>query len=337
MSFRDYFKDKLPEVGVCLLGWLLMLCFFGGFHDSAEQVIVISAVYFLTFALVLLLGFVRKAGFYKKALDCLDKLDKKYLLPEMLDEPSFYEGRLCTELLRGTSKSMCENVSFHKRQGDDFREFIELWVHEVKLPVASLLLMSHNDGEAGEKYTAQLTRVDDHIENVLYYARSENAEKDYIIRQVSLGRVFKDAALKNRVSLQQKNVTLTTDGLDKMVMTDSKWLEYIFTQLISNSLKYFAHGRAAKIEITADENDDSVTLHFKDNGIGISETDLPYIFEKTFTGENGRTHSKSTGMGLYIIKSLCKKLGHGIRAESQQGEWTDIIITFGKNELYRLT
>lgn len=335
MSFFAYLKDRLPAVVILTTGYLIMLCFFGGYHSGSEQVCIISAVYWLTVLAVLCAEYFRRRRFYNKAADSLKGLDKKYLLPEMIEKPAFYEGQLCYDLICDCGKSMTENVSYHKRQADEFREFIELWVHEVKLPIASLSLMAHNEGEAGEKYTEQLSRIDAYVENVLYYARSENAQKDYIIKETTIGRVFKGAALKNRESLQQRGVTVTAEGLDKKVMTDSKWLEYIFTQLIANSLKYFSPEREAQITVCAEENDNAVTLHFKDNGIGIPATDLPYIFEKSFTGQNGRLHSKSTGMGLYITESLCRKLGHKVSADSVQGEYTDIMISFGKNDIYR--
>ena len=335
MSFSLYLKDRLPTLLIFLAGFMIMLCFFGGYHAGAEQVTVISCTYWLTMLIALTADFFTRRGFYRKAKDSVDGLDKKYLLPEMISEPSFYEGRICYELICDAGKSMTENVSEHRRRADEFREFIELWVHEVKLPIASLSLMAHNDGEAGEKYTEQLLRIDTYVENVLYYARSENAQKDYIIKETLLSGVFKEAALKNRESLQQKNISLNAHGLDKKVMTDSKWLVYILTQLIANSLKYLSPDREPVIDVYAEEDENTVTLHFKDNGIGIPATDLPYIFEKSFTGENGRLHSKSTGMGLYIVGSLCRKLGHRIGADSVQGEYTDIRIAFGRNDILR--
>ena len=335
MSFLSYLKDRLSVLVIFALGYLIMLCFFGGYHAGREQIIVISSVYWLTVAAALAFEYLRRRGFYQRAHNALDGLDKKYLLPEMIEDPEFYEGQLCYEFICDAGKSMCENVSEHKRRADEFREYIELWVHEVKLPIASLSLMAHNDGDAGERYIPQLSRIDAYVENVLYYARSENAQKDYIIKETALGKVFKECALKNRESLQQRNVTLTARDLDKKVMTDAKWLEYIITQLIANSLKYFSKEREPEISVYAEEDESTVTLHFRDNGIGIARTDLPYIFEKSFTGENGRLHSKSTGMGLYIADSLCKKLGHKISAGSVKGEYTDIMITFGKNEFYR--
>ena len=209
-----------------------------------------------------------------------------------------------------------------------------MWVHEAKLPVASLTLMCHNSEEPDEKMIAQLKRLDDNIENVLYYARSEASEKDYLIKEVSLKKTFSAVAVKNMDTLQALGFEVKTEGLDISVLTDGKWLEYILGQLMANSIKYATEERGRKLLVTAKENEKAVTLHFYDNGVGISKADIPYVFEKSFTGENGRNGAKSTGMGLYIVKSLCDRLGHGISIDSEKDSYTEVTITFPKNDFY---
>ena len=329
MSFREYLKDKGAAIGFSAAGLLLVIIFMMAFHDTIEQIVIVSSLIVVTALLKLLWDYYRKHGFYDKLTEDIEKMEKKYLISEMADEPDFLEGRIIRDLLADAGKSMCENVSFHRRTASQFRDYIEMWVHEVKLPVASLQLMSHNDPD-GKKYSLQLRRIEDYIDNVLYYARSDNAEKDYIIKKVMLGRAFRETAVKHREALQQLGISLSTDGLDKEVMTDSKWLEYILGQLMSNSMKYLSKEREPEIFVYAEDCEKGTALHFRDNGIGIPENDLPHIFEKSHTGENGRDHAGSTGMGLYIVKSLCKRLGHDITAQSVRGEYTDIIITFGK-------
>ena len=329
MSFKEYLKDKAAAIGITLAGLALSVIFMIAFHDTIEQIVIVGSMIILTGVTMLLWGFFRKHRFYDRLTEDIEKLDKKYLISEMVDEPEFMEGKIIHELLVDAGKSMCENVAAHRRTASQFREYIEMWVHEVKLPVASLQLMSHNDPD-GKKYSLQLHRIEDYIDNVLYYARSENAEKDYIIKNVVLKRAFTETAIKHREALQQLGVSLRTEGLDKEVMTDSKWLGYILGQLMSNSMKYIDTSREPEIFVFAEEDAKGTRLHFRDNGIGIPEKDLPHIFEKSHTGENGRYHAGSTGMGLYIVKSLCRRLGHDITAESVRGEYTDIIITFGK-------
>lgn len=335
MKLNEYLKYRTGTFLIFGCAWLMAVIFLFAFHVPLQAVIIVTVILLLALVLSEGICFIKKKRFYDALDASIDGLDKKYLVAEMLEEPDFIEGRILCSTIHETDKAMLEHINEYKSANEQFREFIEMWVHEVKLPVASLQLMSHNDGNS--RYASQLRRIDDYIENVLYYARSGSAEKDYVIREASLKRVFADTAVRCREELQERGVSISTDGLDTAVMTDSKWLGYIFGQLISNSMKYFSPDRDPEITVTAETSPDRTVLRFRDNGIGIPESDLPYIFEKSFTGQNGRTHSKSTGMGLYIIKKLCGKLGHSITAESVQDSYTEIIITFGNNDLIKMS
>lgn len=330
MKFTDYIKDNIAGICITIFTYLMMMFFIYIFRFNKDMILILSIVFFIGFLSRILWDYFRKKNFYNSLSENVEKLDKKYLISEIIEEPNFLEGKIFYNILYETGKSMGENIDIYRRNTEELQEYIELWVHEIKLPVSSLLLMSHND-ENGEKYDKELRRIDSYIENVLYYSRIESAGKDYIIKPVQLEKIFRNAALKNRRELLSMNISLNTEGLDKTVTTDEKWLEFIFGQLISNSMKYISDSCDSVLNIYTEENKDSIILHFRDNGIGISASDLPYIFDKSYTGENGRTHSHSTGMGLYIVKSLCTRLGHKISAESVKGEFTDIIITFGKN------
>ncbi len=336
MNFRKFLADRSVHIFISLFAWLIIWNFLSAFHIKSGQILIIGIIYFLADISRTLWEYLRRKKFYTDLVSNTENLEKKYLISAMTESPDFYEGQIFYDVLCETSKSMCDNVAEYRRHSTEFQEYIELWVHEVKLPVASLLLMCHNNPETSEKYSEQLRRIDDCIENVMYYVRSENAEKDYLIKEISLKRAFNASAVKNREELQQRNVVLKAKNLDITVMTDGKWLEYIIGQIIGNSMKYFSSGRVPEINVYAVETEDTVTLHIRDNGIGIPASDLPYIFEKSYTGENGRTHAKSTGMGLYIIKKLCVSLGHDVKAESVQNEFTDISITFGKNDFIKI-
>lgn len=331
MKLTDYLKDRAAAYLIGGITWALMLVFLGAFHVRLEAIVILSVVLLLGAVGAELWNFLRKRSYYNKLLHDLEQLDQKYLLSEMCESPAFLEGRILYEIMQETNKSMCEQIAVHRHESSEFREFIELWVHEIKLPVASLQLMCHNDGNI--RYLEQIRRIDAYIENVLYYARSGSAEKDYLIKPVTLKRAFADIAVRNRAELQERGISLHTENLDANVMTDGKWLTFMLGQLMGNSMKY----DATEITVTAEDTDEQTVLHFRDNGIGIPAGDLPRIFDKSFTGENGRSHGKSTGMGLYIVRKLCDKLGHSIAAKSVQGEYTEIRITFGKNDLYHVS
>ncbi len=331
MKFMDYIKDNLTGICITIFTYLMILFFMYSFRFSTDMIIMLSITFFTGFLSRILWDYFRKKKFYNSLLNGIEHLDKKYLISEIIEEPNFLEGKIIYNILYESGKSMSENIDIYRRNTEELQEYIELWVHEIKLPVSSLLLMSHND-ENGSKYDKQIRRIDSYIENVLYYSRIESTEKDYIIKPVQIGNVFRNIAVKNRNELLSMNISVNTDNLDKIVTTDEKWLEFIFGQLLSNSMKYISDCHEPELNLYTEENKDSIVFHFRDNGIGISASDLPYIFDKSYTGENGRTHSQSTGMGLYIVKSLCNRLGHKITAESVKGEFTDIIITFGKSD-----
>lgn len=335
MKLWDQIRDRGWFYITALVAYGLILLFLTAYRVSSQLIIFISGICILFVIAEETIGYLRKRAFYNSIAEKLEILDKKYLIHEMLQRPSFLEGQITFDTLCEANKSMCENVAEHRRSLSDFRDFIEMWVHEVKLPVASLQLMAHNHkDELGEKFLEQLRRIDGYTDQVLYYSRAENAEKDYIIKETSLKRTVANAALKNREDIQLAAACLETEGLDISVMTDGKWLEFMLGQFIANSLKYKAEDRGLEMKVTAEEMTDRVLLHFYDNGIGIPEKDVSRVFEKSFTGENGRSYAKSTGMGLFIVKSLCERLGHSISIKSEQGRFTELTIAFAKNDFY---
>lgn len=334
MRISDYLRDRMGYYAIELGGLAMAVLFMVVFKTPAHGIVIASVLLLISAMVAELYELNRRKPFYDHLATRLEDLDRAYLVAEMVEEPSFYDGQALCDALRVASRSMNDRVAQQARESQEFREFIELWVHEIKLPVAGLQLMSHNDGN--ERYAAQLARIDDMVQNVLYYARSESAEKDYVIREVSIARAFANVALKMRDELLARGVQIETDGLDATVMTDGKWLEYMLGQLMANSVKYASPDRDTLIRVSAEVLDDRTVLRFWDNGIGIPASDLPHIFEKSFTGSNGRIGENSTGIGLYIISGLCERLGHQLSADSAEGEWTQISISFGRNNFFEL-
>ena len=307
------------------------------FKTNSQAVIGVSVTAIVGFILFIIYDFCRRKKFYDKFLNDLDLLDQKYLITEMLEKPNFYEGQILYDAIYEIDKSMAEKIKEYSLSIADFKEYIEMWIHEVKLPLASLNLIVHNHKELSDKkITEQLKRLDDDIEQVLYYVRSENAEKDYLIKETELNKVISNVAMKNKDILLENNINFEVDVENKKVLTDSKWLEFIVNQIVSNSIKYTRNNVEHLIKITSEENNKCTILKIYDNGIGISKSDVPKVFDKTFTGSNGRKIETSTGMGLYIAKQLCNKLGHKITIDSKENEYTVVSILFNKDEFLKV-
>ncbi|MCI8408435.1 MAG: HAMP domain-containing histidine kinase [Lachnospiraceae bacterium] len=337
MKLGKYLKDKFVTLVSFMLFMFLTSILLWLFHSSKELLIMYSVLAVIFLLIAVGWDFIRRKKYYDKLLKNLEQLDKKYLVLETIKEPDFYEGKLNSQIMYEINKNMAENVKQYEKNVVDFKEYIEMWVHEVKLPISSLLLMCHNNkGSVEKKYIKQIKRLDNYTEQVLYYVRSEHAEKDYCIKEVPLKKVVRDVALKNKDDLLEQEIDFIVDEMEHKVSTDYKWLVFILNQIISNSMKYKRQNVTSKIHLWEEEIGNRIILHIKDNGIGIPDQDLPKVYKKSFTGENGRKHAKSTGMGLYIVKSLCDRLGHGILIKSVEGEYTEVSLVFAKNDWYKM-
>lgn len=333
MKLRDYLKDKIIIIILVILTYFIILSFMIGFKIVDELRWCFTILYSLLFIIIFLYDFFRKYFYYKDILSKLELLDEKYLICEMISKPNFLDGEILYQMLYEINKSMNENIRDYREKINDFKEYVELWIHEVKIPLSALILYTHNK-KIDKALVKEINRVDNYLEQILYYIRVENTEADYIIKEVDLNKVIRDVMLKNKDILLERKIEITSDVRDSKVLTDSKWLEFMINQIISNSMKYMRDIENKKIEIKAYKKDNCVVLEILDNGMGIPKSDLSRVFNKTFTGQNGRKVPGSTGMGLYIVSNLCKKLGHKLEIESNEGEYTKVKFVFDDNLFY---
>ncbi len=247
-------------------------------------------------------------------------------------------------------------MNYYKNIQEDYKEYIELWIHEVKIPIATSKMIIENNKELTrnsreslqikdtetdsityksdilKSIDEELDKVENYTEQALFYARSNAVEKDYIINKTNLKEIVNGAILKNKTTLINEKVSLELSNLkEEEVYTDSKWAIFIINQIIQNAIKY-SKKENNKIEISSQEKNDKVILYIKDNGIGIKKGEITRVFERGFTGENGRIiGQKSTGIGLYLCKKLCDRLGLGIELNSEKDKGTEVRIIFPKN------
>ena len=220
-------------------------------------------------------------------------------------------------------------IYLYKFAVEDYKEYIELWIHEIKIPIAtSKLIIENNKNDVTKSINEEIDKMENYVEQVLFYARSNTVEKDYCVSKTSLKDIVNSAIIRNKESIVYNNIKINLRDLEKEVYTDGKWCTFIINQILQNSIKY-SKDEYKEINIYAKEEKEKVELIIEDNGIGIEEKDIKKVFEKGFTGVNGRLKGKkSTGMGLYLCKKLCDKLDLGISISSKINEWTKVKIVF---------
>ena len=333
MKLRDYFEEKIffLIVNFIIFATIAVLLFIG--NVGSGIIFLIGCFWFIPLFTYIILDFYKSKKFYDNISITLDKLDRKYLLPEVIEEPNFYHGKFLYEVLKETDKDMHEHVKKYILEQKEYREYIEMWIHEIKTPIASSKLVIENNynNDIVRKIDTQINKIDNFVEQVLYYSRSNEVGKDYIIKKVELEPLVKKVIKRNQRDFISKRISLELKDLEQVVYSDSKWIEFILNQIIVNAIKY-SKGNNDKIEIESQKQNNSVILSIKDYGVGINEKDVGRVFEKGFTGDNGRKFGKSTGIGLYLCKKLCEKLGLGLHIDSKENYGTKITIIFPTTE-----
>lgn len=332
VNFIIYLETKLYDfffyiafTGLTVL--LLSAAGFQQFHLFLYAGITVCAWLFFQW-----LRYRRQIMRQEQIMDLTDSLDEAWYAAEVLPKPKELDSEAYYHALKRACKAMSERLDELEEEQQDYREYIESFAHEIKVPISALSLTF--DNTKNYELKNETDTIFNLVEQMLYYARSENAEKDYFVRRLNLQDVVHDMILKFRRYFLDFGVALDIWTENLAVFTDEKWLSFILSQIIQNALKYFDKPKRI-LSIYTEKNSASVSLVIQDNGCGISTSDLPRVFEKGFTGSD-RTKSASTGMGLYLAKTLCDRLGLGLAAESREGEFTRMRVVFPKGTMHEV-
>lgn len=332
MRYGQYIREHKMWVAI----FAFLLCSFEIFLLTVAAggwlMIYVAAICVLAFFLGTYVDYKRWAKYFQHIDNLMKDLDKKYLLCELLEQGDYQEEKKLKEILYDMEVSMNERVSKHRRSSKEYKEYIESWVHEIKLPIATMKMILANNKDQNLGIEEELGRLEGYVEQALFYARSNDVEKDYLINKVSLQKITQEVILKRKKALRNMKASINLHDLDKEILSDSKWLEFIFGQVVDNSIEYGEEGKLS-LEIFGEEAENSVLLHIRDNGCGIKASELSRVFDKGFTGSNGRAGKSSTGIGLYLCKKLCDRLEHGITIESKENEGTTITLKFPVSDM----
>lgn len=336
MTLLKFIKEKLPTIFLIIFSLITIEIFFMTYPLNNFIKIYTPIIILLSYFIGITYEYYIKKKYYNNLKQILNKLDEKYLITEIINKPEFIEGQILYNILEQIDKSMHENVNKYKYNEKDYKEYIELWIHEIKTPLAtSKMIIENNKNTVTKNIEEELDKIENYIEQTLFYARSNTLEKDYLIRKYNLKNIVNESIKKNKNILIQEKVEINIHDLDYIVNTDNKWIVFILNQIIQNSIKYKKDNLT--IEIYSKENKDNKVLYIKDNGIGIKESEISKVFDKGFTGTNGRLNEKkSTGIGLYLCKKLCNKLGISIEIKSKENKYTEIKIIFPNSSYINL-
>ena len=323
---KSYLKKNIKVYILFVVFILIFFIMFYLYNLPLEALIYTGSFCFLVALIASFLDFVNYRESYKK-LNFLEKniLNDLESLPKSLDIRIDYYHKIIEKLYEELEKVTQEN----RKKNIDMVDYYSMWVHQIKTPIAAMNFLLDNE-EVDQKILQQeLFKIERYVEMVLTYIRLDSISSDYVITKINLDEVVKDSVKKYATIFINKKIKLNYVSHETIVISDKKWLGFAFEQILGNSVKYSSTG--GEITIETYEN----KLVIEEKGIGIKEEDLPRIYEKGFTGFNGRYEKKSSGLGLYLCKKTLDKLGHHIEISSKVGEGTRVEITFPKEDTLR--
>lgn len=330
MNLGDYLKERIKVILLNFIALITLSIFLFSVGNTFDTIIIIAVAWTLVYTAFLTYEYRKRKVYYDDILKTAEKLDKQYLIGEIIDKPPFIDAVAYYSLIKKAGKSMLEEVNKIKTSRREYKEYIEQWIHEVKTPISAIKLIEENNRTSTSRAVLEeLENIDRYVEQALFYARSEETQKDYLIKEISLKQCVSKVLIRNKQMFILNNIDIDLIDLNKSVYCDSKWLEFIINQIVANAVKY-RRTQLPMVRIYTRDIKSGIQFIIEDNGIGIPDNEIGRVFDKGFTGSKGRQNHKSTGIGLYLCKKLCDKLGLLIAADSKENLYTKIIITFPK-------
>ena len=260
-------------------------------------------------------------NYYKKHIQLYKLQNEISISLENLPSPKTLMEEDYTNLILTLNKEYKTYISKSDIAKSDMIDYYTMWVHQIKTPISALkLLIQTSESEISSDLSSELFKIEQYVEMVLSYIRLGSNKNDFVLKEYDLDNIIRQAVRKYAPLFIRKKISLDFQPTNYKVLTDEKWLVFVIEQLLSNAIKYTNKG---KISIYPLEDK---KLVIEDTGIGISQEDIPRIFDKGFTGYNGRTDKKATGLGLYLCKNILDKLSHKISIESEVGVKTKVIL-----------
>lgn len=344
--FAKWLSDQIKYIGLFVIFSTVIIITILQYKINLEPILYSLLICSFLGICCLIYNFIQYKNRYKTLYETYLNMETTL---DILPATSNYVEELYQELLQDLFKNRSDLYLKMMRQELESKDYYTLWIHQIKTPIAALnLLLQTDDSKKNTMLMKQeLFKIEQYAEMALYYLRLQYMSFDILLKECDLYEIVKQSVKKYSINFIEKKLSLNFEEFNATVVSDEKWLGFVIEQIISNCIKYTFKG-GISIEYmdlknnsctnNKLQNEYSVTssdsvLCISDTGIGIKEEDLPRIFEKGFTGFNGRMDKKSTGIGLYLCKQVIKKLGFDISATSELGKGTMFFIKFGKQKV----
>jgi len=323
-----YLKDRAKIIALVFLLILTQLAVCAVFRELSGALLYADAISLFLFLCVGLVDYSGSIKKRKQLYEVLLNLDTH--LAELPEKSSILEEEY-QKLLKHLDDKRFQILSETRQHTTELNDYYTIWVHQIKTPIAAMRLLLQGEEASQNRMILEqeLFRIEQYAEMALHFIRLGSMSSDLLLEECDLGVIVKQALKKYAINFSCKKLSLGLEEFSTMVVTDDKWLTFIIEQALSNSIKYTREGgiriylQRAEKEM---EKQECLMLVIEDTGIGINQEDLPRIFEKGFTGYNGRMDKKSTGIGLYLCKQIADKLGYSIEVTSTVGEGTKFTI-----------
>ena len=327
MSIINYLKEKSIQIILVLLSYVISTGILYLFDVKSAIIIFIWGILLFCYISGLCFDYYRMKRFYGELLLIFQNLDEKTYITDIVEAPHFFSGQVFYQILKESTKVMNDNIASFKISQRNYHDYIELWVHEIKTPITAInLIIANNKSPISHQIQSEIDRIEGYVEQTLYYARSNTLYKDYQIETIPLSSIVNSTIKSCSMSIIRTHGKIQMKDLELDVTTDPKWITFILKQLIDNAIKYRSDNLI--ISFYTRQVVSGTILHVHDNGIGIPPEDISRVFDRGFTGQHGRSYMKSTGMGLYLCKILCKKLGLDIIVQFSEPSGTTMMIFF---------
>lgn len=345
--FLDYISKIKFYIILQLFPVMLAEIIFFLYQLSIEPMMVYVTVFWLITGICACLnGFYR----YRKKVEQLELIAAA---PDInlsqMDSPVGQDERFQQEIMQQLNQMRIDVENASQKSSEDMTDYYTMWAHQIKTPIFALRLLLQESTEENKEKLSELFKIEQYVEMVLGYLRTEDMSSDLKLSRCSLDRIIRDQIHKYAGIFVSKKLTLTYESISQDVLTDEKWLGFVIGQILSNALKYTRTGGIRiylekKLSLDTDDvsisirNDgcnkvENLTLIIEDTGIGIRAEDIPRIFEKGYTGVNGRDDNRATGIGLYLSNKIMRKLGHRLYITSTEGKGTKVFLEFSVEDL----